>query len=867
MILHKKNIKNLLVHFHLYYHNQIDYFINKLKNINGCNWDLYVTVYEENEESKEKLLKLKPDVKIIKTENIGYDIFPFLQVCRSVNLDDYNYVLKIHTKNHREKPFKNRFFSIGEGFVWRNELVNALLGNKEIFKNNLSVMNTNKTGMITSKTLLVPLENDEEIVGLPELKAELNIKSSYDKFCAGSMFLIRSDVIKPLINSDISEKDFSASDRTGSFGTMAHAIERIYTLLCDNAGYEIFTSEFKKQIFKYKFKEFMQNILSIRNSEDKRHKIISILGLKIKIKKHKNSKVIYTCISGSYDYLQQQTYIDNSWDYICFTDNKTLLKQKKIGIWKIKPLQYNKLDSTKNARWHKMHPHVLFTDYEYSLWIDANVDIKTPYIFDLIKNSKSTMLVPIHYKSKCVFEEADYILACRKENKKIVDKAIAFLKKHNMPEGYGQNETNIIYRKHNNKKIKKVMKIWFKCIEKISKRDQLFFSYALWKNDIKVQDISIPNTRYDYVNYNVALHPKTVNIPPFTPWYNYIFQVKNVDTRKIITILGIKMKFKSNKLIERKKIQDLENKIKKLSKKIKKLQNSKKEKNIQIKNLIEEKDIKTKDLIDTLSNKVDSYKRDSDKTFENIHKWQCYLHNKQDINHQNINEKFSVIMPTYNRAFCIERAIDSLINQTYSNWELIIIDDGSTDDTEFIIKNKYGKYLEEEKIIYRKIEHIGHVKARNIGLELAKNPWLAYLDTDNEMFSTFLESFAEAITNYPKNKCFYSRLICSNSEIKGRKFDFESLCERNYIDIGTFVHHKSLIDKYGNFDETLDCLEDWDIIVKYTRNSTPIFIDKILLNYNTDVNFERITICKDMSNTRSIIKNRIQERNNNVVCR
>ena len=126
--MNKKKSYKILVHLHLYYHNQIDYFIGKLKNICNCDWDLYVTICEENEESKNKILQLKPDAKIIKVENIGYDIWPFIQVCRMVNLDDYDYVLKIHTKNYRAKShlFKEANVKI-KGYSWRDDLVNAYI--------------------------------------------------------------------------------------------------------------------------------------------------------------------------------------------------------------------------------------------------------------------------------------------------------------------------------------------------------------------------------------------------------------------------------------------------------------------------------------------------------------------------------------------------------------------------------------------------------------------------------------------------------------------------------------------------------------------------------------------------------------------
>ena len=73
-----ENMK-LLVHFHVYYHDQVDYFIEKMSNINGCDWDLYVTMSEMNPETVGKLRQFKPSAVFIKIENLGYDVWPFIK--------------------------------------------------------------------------------------------------------------------------------------------------------------------------------------------------------------------------------------------------------------------------------------------------------------------------------------------------------------------------------------------------------------------------------------------------------------------------------------------------------------------------------------------------------------------------------------------------------------------------------------------------------------------------------------------------------------------------------------------------------------------------------------------------------------------
>lgn len=128
----------ILVHLHLYYHEQLDWFLAKLKNIT-CPYDLYVTYVDKNKLSEQKLKSFKPDVKLIKVENRGYDVYPFWQVLQRINLDDYNYVLKLHTKNFRNVPWKKDEI-LYKGYDWRNDLIEPLIGSRFIFKKNLCIL-------------------------------------------------------------------------------------------------------------------------------------------------------------------------------------------------------------------------------------------------------------------------------------------------------------------------------------------------------------------------------------------------------------------------------------------------------------------------------------------------------------------------------------------------------------------------------------------------------------------------------------------------------------------------------------------------------------------------------------------------------
>src|SRR5690606_8681821 len=103
----------------------------------------------------------------------------------------------------------------------------------------------------------------------------------------------------------------------------------------------------------------------------------------------------------------------------------------------------------------------------------------------------------------------------------------------------------------------------------------------------------------------------------------------------------------------------------------------------------------------------------------------------------------SIITPMFNSEAYISETINSVLNQTYTNWELILIDDGSTDRTVNIIKNFMER---DERIKFYELElNSGPAFARNIGINKAKGKYLTFLDADDIWFSNFIESSIEAI--------------------------------------------------------------------------------------------------------------------------
>lgn len=197
-------------------------------------------------------------------------------------------------------------------------------------------------------------------------------------------------------------------------------------------------------------------------------------------------KVIYSCITGGYDNIPEHKYVSPDWDYVLFTDNPDLISRGRINHWIIRPLAFAKRDNVRNARWHKINAHILFPEYEYSLWLDGNVSVNNKNVFDIIDkfiSENSTVAVPLHPVRKCVYQEADTIINLHIDYPKTVKSEMRFLHTEKYPNNNGLAETNILLRRHND--IAPALDLWWNMVNKYSKRDQLSFDYAMWKNNIK----------------------------------------------------------------------------------------------------------------------------------------------------------------------------------------------------------------------------------------------------------------------------------------------------------------------------------------------------------------------------------------------
>jgi glycosyltransferase involved in cell wall biosynthesis len=189
---------------------------------------------------------------------------------------------------------------------------------------------------------------------------------------------------------------------------------------------------------------------------------------------------------------------------------------------------------------------------------------------------------------------------------------------------------------------------------------------------------------------------------------------------------------------------------------------------------------------------------------------------------------FTIIIPTYNRAYLLKRSIDSVIEQTYSHWELIIVDDESEDDTENLVRS-----FNDERIRYIYKKNKERSAARNTGINYSKGDYVCFLDSDDYYLNNHLEEFNKCIDiNKSPTAIFYCNTL-EDSDGKLTEIKSEDIKTRNNIEfvlqniIGcprTCIH-KSILKKYS-FNETLNVGEDLDLWVRALKEFPLIRNDK-----------------------------------------
>lgn len=208
--------------------------------------------------------------------------------------------------------------------------------------------------------------------------------------------------------------------------------------------------------------------------------------------------VIYTAIVGNYDEILQPIVVDDRFDYILFSND---IKETTVGVWQVRRIDYKNDDKIKIARWVKTHPAELLPDYEFSVWMDANIQIRADYIYNRaieLYDKKELISAVVHTERNCIYKEMFVVFDLGYENEKVLLNWAKVLRRNCYPVENGLNETGIMYRNHTSLEIAKLNYMWWNCIERYSRRDQLSFNYVLWK--LNVECISLLSANYNVRN-------------------------------------------------------------------------------------------------------------------------------------------------------------------------------------------------------------------------------------------------------------------------------------------------------------------------------------------------------------------------------
>ncbi|MFC1616200.1 glycosyltransferase family 2 protein [Patescibacteria group bacterium] len=209
---------------------------------------------------------------------------------------------------------------------------------------------------------------------------------------------------------------------------------------------------------------------------------------------------------------------------------------------------------------------------------------------------------------------------------------------------------------------------------------------------------------------------------------------------------------------------------------------------------------------------------------------------------------FSVITPTFNRAYVLWKAIQSVLGQTFPYFELIIVDDGSDDDTEKMVK----QFSDPRVKYFKLLENSGASAARNYGLNKANGDYVAYLDSDNFWYPEYLEVMMDAFKKFNDKILVFCRknyrltLVEDGKEKRLRDeftshrkfFDLKRLWHRRIlIDTNTMCHRRKEVLDLGGWDEDLGFWEDWELTLRISEKYPTgfLYLNRTMLDYEQKI--------------------------------
>ena len=199
------------------------------------------------------------------------------------------------------------------------------------------------------------------------------------------------------------------------------------------------------------------------------------------------------------------------------------------------------------------------------------------------------------------------------------------------------------------------------------------------------------------------------------------------------------------------------------------------------------------------------------------------------------NPKVSVIIPTYNSAQFIAETLESVFAQTYKDYGVIVVDDGSTDNTKEVLK----PYMSKIRYIYK--ENGGAASARNVGIKNAQGEYIAFLDSDDLWLPEKLEKQIEYFGKHPQIDMVFANCIRFGEEVSNVRNDtkfisndmFVNIWWYNIVPTSTVMLRKSCFEKVGLFDEAreLETTEDAEMWLRIARECEVGYLREVVTKY------------------------------------
>lgn len=200
-----------------------------------------------------------------------------------------------------------------------------------------------------------------------------------------------------------------------------------------------------------------------------------------------------------------------------------------------------------------------------------------------------------------------------------------------------------------------------------------------------------------------------------------------------------------------------------------------------------------------------------------------------------LQEKFpfiSIVIPTFNRKDRIELAIESVLGQTFQNFELIVVDDGSTDNTAEVVQ----AYVNQVKYFYQ--SHQGVSAARNFGIEKAKGYYICFLDSDDEWLRNKLETQVQLIRSKPQVEICYTDEIWIRNGVRvnpkkiHQKYSgwiYQRCLPLCIISPSSVMIQRNIFNQLGMFDPEMIVCEDYDLWLRISHHYPITFIPQQLI--------------------------------------